>query len=256
MFRGGTSSLPITSPNLSFREFLDKMNTAQQIQRAEHDLNKIEGSTVVASKKKRKTFATASREASEHSTANYVLPECYDTFRIQLQDACTQGDLDARQAIERLAPHMATTLKSLENGKQWESPDVPLDDVPAGIQIVTSVEGVHPPEPDFLDKLIMKELGQFRQPPRETQAAVSCEPNEALANFLLDVSLAPDTTPAGSLPSKGKLTTVQGEEMTVSTLLKGLQPQREVPSKDRGRRFAAGRLAADRPLHVAGNEVE
>ena len=36
MFRGGTTSLPITSPNLSFREFLAKINTAQQIQRAEH----------------------------------------------------------------------------------------------------------------------------------------------------------------------------------------------------------------------------
>ena len=36
MFRGGTCSLPITSPNLSFREFLSKMNKAQQRQRAEH----------------------------------------------------------------------------------------------------------------------------------------------------------------------------------------------------------------------------
>ena len=43
MFRGGTTSLPITSPNLSFREFLTKMNTAQQIQRAEHHLSQIDG---------------------------------------------------------------------------------------------------------------------------------------------------------------------------------------------------------------------
>ena len=54
MFHGGTSSLPITSrsPNLSFREFLAKMNSAQQIQRAEHSLSQIEGSTIVASTKK------------------------------------------------------------------------------------------------------------------------------------------------------------------------------------------------------------
>ena len=33
MFRGGTCSMPITSPNLSFRELLSKMNKAQQMQR-------------------------------------------------------------------------------------------------------------------------------------------------------------------------------------------------------------------------------
>ena len=31
VFRGGTSSLPITSPNLSFQEFLSRMNKALQI---------------------------------------------------------------------------------------------------------------------------------------------------------------------------------------------------------------------------------
>ena len=30
-YMGGTSSLPITSPNFSFPEFLEKMNPAQQI---------------------------------------------------------------------------------------------------------------------------------------------------------------------------------------------------------------------------------
>ena len=54
MFRGGTSSLPMTSPNLSFGEFLSRMNSAQQMKRAEHSLNQIEGSTFVASRKKGK----------------------------------------------------------------------------------------------------------------------------------------------------------------------------------------------------------
>ena len=63
MFRGGPSSLPITSPNLSFREFLSRMNTALQIQQSEHLLNQIEGSTFVASKKKHKTFAKHSNES-------------------------------------------------------------------------------------------------------------------------------------------------------------------------------------------------
>ena len=76
MFRGGTTSLPITSPNLSFREFLAKMNTAQQIQRAEHHLSQIDGSTIVASKKKRKTFAARTSEASgQQSQSSYSLPQ-------------------------------------------------------------------------------------------------------------------------------------------------------------------------------------
>lgn len=54
MFRGGTCSLPITSPNLSFREFLSKMNKAQQIQRAEHSLRGIVGNSIVAAKKREK----------------------------------------------------------------------------------------------------------------------------------------------------------------------------------------------------------
>ena len=43
MFRGGTTSLPITSPNLSFAEFLARMNKATQIHCTEHQLRQIEG---------------------------------------------------------------------------------------------------------------------------------------------------------------------------------------------------------------------
>lgn len=46
---------------------------------------------------------------------------------------------------------------------------------------------------------------------------------------------------------KGKVTDDQGKAVRVTTLLKGLQPQREVPSKDRERRFAAGNLAGTNP---------
>ena len=43
IFRGGAASLPITAPNLSFREFLSKMNSTSQIHTAEHNitLNKL-----------------------------------------------------------------------------------------------------------------------------------------------------------------------------------------------------------------------
>ena len=48
MFRGGTTSLSVTSPNLSFLEFLVKMNKANQIHIAEHQLKQIPGNTVVS----------------------------------------------------------------------------------------------------------------------------------------------------------------------------------------------------------------
>ena len=49
MFRGGTTSLSITSPN--FAEFLVRMNKANQIHQAEHELKQIPGNTVVACRK-------------------------------------------------------------------------------------------------------------------------------------------------------------------------------------------------------------
>ena len=45
--------------------------------------------------------------------------------------------------------------------------------------------------------------------------------------------------------SKGKVFNSQGAGVRVTTLLKGLQPQREVP---RGKRFAAGKLAGDKTV--------
>ena len=104
MFRGGTCSLPITSPNLSFREFLCKMNTAQQIHRSEHFLRTIEGNSVVAAKKKRKTFAAKSNESTRESTLEeYVLPSTYKEFMTELQEACEKGDMDSKNAIKQLA---------------------------------------------------------------------------------------------------------------------------------------------------------
>ena len=59
-----------------------------------------------------------------------------------------------------------------------------------------------------------------------------------------------------SLPYKGKVFDSKGEQIRAITLLKGLQPQREVPNKNRGKRFAAGEIVSDKPLHVLGNSIE
>ena len=54
--------MPITSLNLSLREFLSKANKAQQVQWAELLLQGIPGNTIRASKKKRKKDMCTSKQ--------------------------------------------------------------------------------------------------------------------------------------------------------------------------------------------------
>jgi len=63
------------------------------------------------SKKKRNTFAARSSEANKVSHSSYTLPATYQIFVAEPQEACQQGDLYSKKAIEELAPQIATTLK-------------------------------------------------------------------------------------------------------------------------------------------------
>ena len=110
MFRGGPNSLPIISPNLSFQEFFSRMNKMSQIRTTEHFLHQDEGNTIVATKKKRLTFADKSSNASRTSDT-YCKSFTYAEFFTQLNDTCTAGDEDSSKAIERLAPLIADRLK-------------------------------------------------------------------------------------------------------------------------------------------------
>jgi len=254
-FRGeGTCSLPITSPNLSFREFLSKMNKAQQIQRAEHLLRGITGNSIVAAKKKRKTCAAASNESSssQQSAQEYHLPPTCDKFLEELKEACQKGDDDSKKMIENLAPQMAAMLKE---GKQWKEPDVPLEDVPDSIRIVSSIHDVNIVMGDFISDIITRELGISGSELPNPDNSIPDESNQALANYLVDIM--PSTIDKDqSLPYKGKVFDSKGEQIRATTLLKGLQPHREAPSKNRGKRFAAGEIISDKPLYVLGNNIE
>ncbi len=121
IFRGGTSTLPITGANLSFQEFLTLMNKAVQVSCAEHELKKVEGNTIVASKKRRKTCAKESVDAP--STA-YKIPDTYNEFVKSLTEACRQGEAEAKEVIEKLSPHMAKTLKDKQ---KWDKPSIPIE---------------------------------------------------------------------------------------------------------------------------------
>ena len=131
------------------------------------------------------------------------------------------------------------------------------------MKCTTSLSQVKPPLSGCIAAIITRELGPV---PSSIEEATVRNPlqeddsNQAPANFLVDVAVVATTessniATAHSAP-KGKVANSQGETVRVATLLKGLQPQREVSSKDSGKRFAAGDLAGNKPLHVPGNEVQ
>ena len=244
IFRGGSSSLPITSPNLSFREFLCRMNKRFQVHEAEHSLQQIEGNTIIASKKKRVTSAISSGEtASEES---YIKPSTFDEFIQQLVDATCKGDSDIKSAISELAPEIASTLKS---NKDWDSPPIAIDLPEDGVSLVCSAHSSTSASFDH-DKLITCILGPLpnsppASPPNSTSDQLSqADTDEAYANLITDLS--PITNPESPVPTNKKTTVVQ-------SLLKGMQPYREKPSKDRSRRFAAGQIPFDKEPAVEHN---
>ena len=143
IFRGGAASLPITAPNLSFREFLAKMNQTNQIHTAEHNLKQIEGHTVVASKKKRKTCAKSSEDSPSSET--YILPQTFKQFCKELEDACKEGDKDSKKTISKLAPDIE---KCLKKAKQWDKTDLPISPSPTDIQLLKTLESGEVSTPD------------------------------------------------------------------------------------------------------------
>ena len=191
-------------------------------------------------KKKRKTFAARSNEASKGSDCSYTLPAHYEIFLAELEEACRQGDSHLKEAIERLVPQMATTRR--EGRQTLGNPDVPLEDVPPEMKCTTSLSQVKPPLSGCIAAIITRELGPV---PSSIEEATVRNPlqednsNQAPANFLVDVAVVATTessniATAHSAP-KGKVANSQGETVRVATLLKGLQPQREVSSKDSGK---------------------
>ena len=253
---------------------------------AEHSLRGITGNTMLASKKKRKTCAPVSNEppSADYLVQEYHLPSTYTEFLQQLKEACEKGNEDSKEMIENLAPQMAKTLKE---GKQWDEPDVPLEDIPDNMSIVSSIPDASIVMGDIISNIIAKELGSNSLEALSStsnssadldsnicreQYSISCpnnsscsvqtessssitDANQALVNYLVDI-MPSITDKDQSLAYKGKVFDSQGEQIRATILLKGLQPNREAPNKNRGKRFAAGEIRGDKPLHVPGNSIE
>ena len=58
--------------------------------------------------------------------------------------------------IKNLAPQMAKTLKEK---KQWDEPDVPLEDIPNNMSVVTSIPDASIVMGDITSDIITKDLG-------------------------------------------------------------------------------------------------
>ena len=105
---------------------------------------------------------------------------------------------------------------------------------------------INPPH-DVHDSLTEAILGQLHVSPQEGHSESPNNPHsadtaEAYANcnLLTDISLTQDSEEEQDAPS------TSGH--SVQSILKGLQPNREKPSKDRSMRFATGEMALDKEI--------
>ena len=142
--------------------------------------------------------------------------------------------------IEKLAPHMAITLKERE---KWDQPDVSHEDVPFAMKRVTNLSEVNLLDPEKIDAL-MEELGELECELSSTATTEEekDESRHALANMFVDIDIS-----------------AANEVMKVSSLQKtssGLQPQWEGPNKNRGKRFAAGELTLDKSTIDSDHQVQ
>lgn len=104
IFRGGTADFPITSANLTFQEFLCRMNQVMQIKDAENALYKIPGNYLTSSKKRKLTFAPSSNEPAEFTNSPlYEKPDCYSKFLTELTSASKKGNEDSKQLMEKIS---------------------------------------------------------------------------------------------------------------------------------------------------------
>ena len=111
-----------------------------------------------------------------------------------------------------------------------------------------------------VDDIITKELGAGTSGPEPTPCACTGgsmldDSSQALANYIVEIMLS-TVDKNKSLSSKGKVLDSQGVKITATTLLKSLQPRREAPNKNRGKRFSAEDIAGDNALYVLGDSIE
>ena len=303
ILRGGAVNLPITSANLTFQDFLSRLNKVNQVKQAEHSLKKIKGNSICSTKKRQITNAQSSGEGDVHSEP-YQKPSSYSIFVSDLLAACEKGDAESKVLLEDLVPHL---VKLLKKNKQWDHPDHCLNTMKESVKLIlTDFEwstAAAELSNSIFDEIIGDILGDCLQntdnsdtdntEEDEDEEQVSLAEhnatteehesfhedntwqaeNQALSNEAYSIE---DRHGNGQvfgcddlhtnhhnieqnicqsehdqaicnmlIDSDTNLFNDEWNPKTAKTLVKSLQPFREMPSKDRRRRFAAGTLYGD-----------
>lgn len=289
VLRGGTANLPITSANLTYQDFLSRLNKVNQIKRAEHSLQKITGNYICSTKKRQITNSKSSGEESVHDKP-YEKPACYITFVADLMTSCKKGDTDSKALLEALAPRLVALLKK---HNQWDNPDHCLDTTKGSLEslpVIIAAPELHEAmailSDNTIDGLIGYSLGDIDITDHdiaqeedidlcETDASLVQEVEETINddagqavvnsdvsddgchsgmisqavsnhNTVADTNVSHDEAICNLLiDSEVSLFNENWNARSAKSLIKTLQPFREMPSKDRRKRFAAGQLYGD-----------
>ena len=221
-----------------------------QIHNAEQHLGQVTGNPIVALKKKQITSHTHSSldSYSDTDTIPYTKPGYYLEFARELNKACDEGDELSKQEITRLAP---TIRELLEKTKEWERPSISLN-VPMNVKL-TDGQPINN-QPGIQRLLINSVLDEPGLPEPctvlpHTSDSQNNDANkclEGIAQILTDRNIDSDTEL--TVPVNEAFLELEGPKVSVKTILKTLLPFRELPSKVRGRRFAAGPQTFDQSI--------
>ena len=175
IFRGGSSSLPITAANLTFQDFLCRMNKFMQITDAENTSQKISGNTFQSNKKHKLTYAPWANEPSPSAASSvYEKSKTYKEVFKELTSACKKGDEDSKCVMEKLAPCL---FKSLRKVKQWDCPSHCLYTLDGTLDLISCEEELleavsDDSSEDVFDDLISLHLDKRA---RAAEPGISCE---------------------------------------------------------------------------------
>ena len=150
------------------------MNKSTQINRVEHALKQVEGNSIVACRKEPLTNANNSQSDSHGpGIKEYTKADSLPEFIADLNEACNEGDRQAKKAIENLAPQMAKTLKE---HKEWEVPTLCTEKKPVHTKLYLEERSTANLPEDIHSMLIEHVLGPIQDK----------ESNGAKANFDVD----------------------------------------------------------------------
>ena len=173
-----------------------------------------------------------------------------------LREACLKGDTESKQLIEKHAPEMSLALQKLE---EWDNPALCISKRKNGVaDLVCSENDLKVTQSeDIFDALMDKVLDVANLQAEEsasTEDDLSDDIDEAFSVMLTDddsSSICGFDSIVSDIVIGSPLTVPKAGE--ARHMLKKLQPYREKPSKDRRKRFYAGKIYGDEGIPTDHN---